>query len=245
MPAKKRFSTEYSCDRYIASRDNINRDFSYFNSTSLVRGNVQFNAIGGEVAWYCPSLDSSSFGTSTIKNLVNGADKTLTAEMNWKYDGTYGGNSVLESTTDNQYVYIGHTIPAGQACSITGWVFLLSGDTFICGNNTNNFIQRRFDGVRARFMDSYISFLGMGNIPINKWSHFTLTRDTDGTSEFFIDGESIGVVSGTTKQFQCLKIGAVLSTTAYSFTGKIDDFRIFYRILSVNEVRKLANNRPA
>jgi hypothetical protein len=79
----------------------------------------------------------------------------------------------------------------------------------------------------------------------NEWDHIAVTtNDNGGTWTFYYNGISIAVLSGPppyTDQSSDISIGGLYG--ANPFNGKIDDVRIYNRVLSANEIKSLAESR--
>ncbi|MBT3349545.1 LamG domain-containing protein [bacterium] len=80
------------------------------------------------------------------------------------------------------------------------------------------------------------------SISLNEWQHVLVTRESDGTANFYIDGKLSGTAdqdsgtpaAGTTNLF----IGNRAALDR-AFDGSIRDVRLYNRILSVDEIEKL------
>jgi len=81
-------------------------------------------------------------------------------------------------------------------------------------------------------------------IPLNKWTHVAVSADQDkNIVTVYMDGKKVGVL----RNLRCfeqsespVRIGYQTDDNAY-FNGKIDDLRIYNRVLSDKEVREVYN----
>lgn len=89
-------------------------------------------------------------------------------------------------------------------------------------------------------------------ITINKWYFLAVTySSTDGTTikapKVYLDGVLRSTISTTTNTFTTLNTGSTepftigATTTTNSFMGKLDDIRVYNRVLTPNEITSLFN----
>jgi hypothetical protein len=87
------------------------------------------------------------------------------------------------------------------------------------------------------------------SIDDGKWHHFALTRDTGRTIELFIDGESQGKATGADAGGAITTDLRTLGSERYwvrvgfpnpQFVGAVDEFCVFDRALTSEQIRKLA-----
>jgi hypothetical protein len=90
-----------------------------------------------------------------------------------------------------------------------------------------------------------VSVEGSRNIIDNAWHHIVATYDRDGLLRLYTDGTldgtpaSISTVTGTISNAIALQIAA--RPTGNRFSGSIDEFRIYNRVLSATEVKNIYN----
>ena len=68
--------------------------------------------IGNELAWWCPSLDETGNGTTTLYDLVGSVNGTLTnmdASTDWVADTASGGVRCLDFDGTNDFIDYGAT----------------------------------------------------------------------------------------------------------------------------------------
>lgn len=82
------------------------------------------------------------------------------------------------------------------------------------------------------------------SVHIHQWSHVVMTLDSTGTCSFYIN--NIYKNGGTITNFANTILNGVgtigkSTNNAWYFYGKLDDIRIYNRVLSVNEISELYN----
>lgn len=81
----------------------------------------------------------------------------------------------------------------------------------------------------------------------NRWYHATIIFNL-GVQMMYVDGQLVSALVGNTSYLnQCpsadLRIGAWWATDLVSIQGKVDEVRIYNRVLAENEIEKLAEER--
>ena len=224
--------------------------------------------IGGEVGWWCPSLDDAGNGTTNLLDLsgVNNNRGTLTnmdAATDWVADTDSGGVRALDFDGINDYGEISSSFVLTGAFSISWWENLnavnsfhavasiktsASSSSFIIYRSTNSSYQfltwrNTTSSPQSAFRASNASNLSMGS-----WRHFCIT--------------GINLASSMIGDFQAYENGVpLIVTTAGNFVAstfvnsiardglgtfnnaKFDDIRIFNRVLTTSEVQALASKR--
>jgi hypothetical protein len=78
---------------------------------------------------------------------------------------------------------------------------------------------------------------------LSKWYHVVVTRDSSNQATFYING----VISGTANQASGIPTGSSVGnigesvSSANRFDGKIDDVRVYNRVLTTSEITRLYN----
>ncbi|MEX0924710.1 MAG: LamG domain-containing protein, partial [Candidatus Paceibacterota bacterium] len=104
--------------------------------------------------------------------------------------------------------------------------------------DTGNQFRIRLNGTNTVFSpQAYFS-------GINKWNYVTLTKEFDGGSTYtyniYINGEFKGTIDSSVGIFLD-RFGASKSETGHRYVGKADDYRVYDRALSAEEVKGLYN----
>jgi hypothetical protein len=228
--------------------------------------------IGDEIGWWCPSLDSSGNGTTTLNDLsgngLHATINTMDATAAWVTDSSDGGSKAIYLDGSMDYIQIAHDalldFERTDAFSLTGWIktstsgaygvfskldssspyrgyefWLSSGTTQINLYNTwsSNYLQ-------VQVASGTYNPLG------SAWKPFALVYDgssTYGGIKVYWEGVSRtltnnnNTLSATIKNTLPLFIGA--RGGAFVAEMRIDDFRVYDRALSQDEVEHLHSAR--
>jgi hypothetical protein len=200
----------------------------------------------GLIRAWCPSLGAS--GLTLIDRSGRNAHGVLTnmaGQNNWQASGS---GVALNFDAVNDYVACGAVLPGAFAYS--AWCYLRTygpdGKT-IHGNLTNGNLYIPIFGSTFTLVQSDTAGQAKnfaGSIPLLKWSHFCVTRQSDNLVSVFIDGvrstTAPQIVTGT-----CTlnALGRYANNTTYLWDGFLDDIRIYDRALTVPEIRLLASRR--
>ena len=207
--------------------------------------------IGGEIGWWCPSLDDSGNGTTTLNDLTgNARSGTLTnfaltgSTSNWVTDTDSGGVRALDFDGSNDFVLVS-AFPSALLSSnfaISFWAkanFVWGGTAAVrvpigYGSNENMGVtnQHIFATYSAAFF-----MAGNGSYPVIKmstfpaanvwahvvavWSGTTMSIYLNGTLQGSVANATFGTVAGTNLTF------GRGSGAGNSFPGRMDDIRIF------------------
>jgi len=219
--------------------------------------------IGGEVGWWCPSLDDDGEGTDTLYDLSgstnNGTLTDMDATTDWVTDGANGGIRALEFDGVDDRVLIPHAsvLMPTTAISISCWVkfnlalasqidfiTLVSKETYV--SNNGYFLAFRTDQT-----DNWLSFRINGSLTVNSinwvpgaffddlnWHHVCATYDKI-NMRLYVDGVERASAAYTTD--------IASNTNSINLFGKGnwrgDNVRIFNRTLAPIEVSFLYNSR--
>ena len=206
----------------------------YTFDVSHVTGNTVLNVGNGGTSYNAQMMNGASISTSDYKT---------------------GSASLQLSGSSLQYVQI--------PSFTTG----TRGLTFACWfrSNNNPTWARIFDFSNAQESDNIAAFINNGYLGIsvlngnfhyqfdnlvsgmndNVWRHFAWTISTDGTYTVYIDGQTSGSLMKTS-QYYPNAISRRLNYLGKSnwavdpyFTGKIDDFRMYNKVLNTSEIVNL------
>lgn len=216
--------------------------------------------IGDELLWWCPSLDDSGNGTTTLNDLSgNGRSGTLTnmdAATDWVADTNAGGIRALDFDGTNDRV-TSATIANQSALTVTAWVntstATRSGIFTIGAAGAGVYIDvlstgalrcaiETTAGASFIFRDSSSIVSGQG------WRHVAMTATTTAVN-VFVSGANVttgGSASGTITQIALGTVNAArgfLSPYGGFLSGRLDDMRVFARVLSNQEIADLAIRR--
>ena len=207
--------------------------------------------IGGEIAWWCPSLDDSGNGTTTLNDLTgNGNTGTLTnmdASTDWVADTTSGGVRALDFDGSNDHVTgSGLASISGATSSVSVWVKFDTltgvGDVLLTIGTGQRFWQ--IANATQVYVSSALATVS-SQTWVGAWTHIALIADGT-TTAAYRDGTLISTSGSTptaiasgTKAFRI----ADWTAGGFAFDGLLDDMRVFARVLSQAEITKLASKR--
>lgn len=175
-------------------------------------------------------------------------------------------NSAYEFDGIDDYMLVAPApdlLDEGSNFTITGWI---SPNQYTNENNTNHVwygceMSNYGHGVYYQYNDgdiavnsaangSHTSVMELNNsiTPLNDWVHFAARWDNDGEYAFFINGEYIDGIATTQWNYYSSFVpnfyigadqGVSEGTHHHSFSGKIDEFRIYDAALSNAEIEDL------
>lgn len=206
--------------------------------------------IGGEIGWWCPSLDSAGNGTTTLTDLVattgNGTLTGMDAATDWVSDTGSGGVRALDFVAaTQQYVQIAKPTMSGGKFSLALWgkatldvasrVSAIWTDSFAGGTSGFSLFNAgsRIRGVKG---SPVATVSDTSAVTLNVWYHWCYTFD--GTMmRIYRNGSltasttSSGLTYPTSMGFS---IGSAIPSTplyindaVYRWNGLLDDIRLF------------------
>lgn len=221
--------------------------------------------IGGEIGWWCPSLDTSGNGTTTLTDLSGvGGHGTLTSPMtgsDWVSDTTSGGIRALSFDT-TKWVSIPFTgINAVSAFTLSAWLKRnAAGSEVAIAQCLPTVLQ--VTGIE-HYLDGFVygdvangSAYGRVASAGANWTHVLSQFDGTATGnanrlKMWVNGIAVslsftGTIPAVTQNYsgQPLMLGRIrYSNTGRFSNGRIDDVRIFARQLTAAEITHLASMR--
>lgn len=224
------------------------------------------SSAGGLVGHYKMDSDGNNSASASANGTVNG---NLNFTSTGKVDnaGTFDGSGdfldiVVPATQKTQVVTRSFWVnPANNFRAIYSYTSNSDSAGFDQTSGTHRRSQTYIDnnGYLQNILMTYTCSVGGGSfneivisrpstkvIPLNKWTHITQVYDHGSSgivsNKLYIDGvlDSESTVSGvcTGADTNYLRIGWK-KFNASDFTGQIDDFRIYNRALTANEVKLL------
>ena len=163
------------------------------------------------------------------------ADQRNIAGMAYDFDGA-------DTSIDTGSDWIGT-----QAVTVTAWIKadtmgetagrIISNAKFILGFISANKLSLTSDSFTGNKVMS-------GTITYGRWYHIAVTRASNGTAQFFINGvsDSAAGASGTPIAGITNIIIGNTSTPIRTWNGKISDLRVYNKVLSSNEISYIYNS---
>lgn len=218
--------------------------------------------IGGEVGWWCPSLDDAGNGTTTLNDLVGSNTGTLTnfaltgSTSNWVADTNNGGTRCLAMDGTNDYVACGTStgdaLGTLSAFSFSCWFKITSATNengiFQLGNFANDYgkfwiRQGPTANIVYGFNDTATSnfFLFADT---TAWHHLSVIYNGENFRAYVDDVLKFTTTFSVAVQFGGKKttVGGYYSANE-TFGGRLDDLRVWSRALTATENTLLASRR--
>jgi hypothetical protein len=222
-------------------------DFRIYNQ-ALPADEIAALATPELIAWY--KLDQTS-GTTAADASGYGHNGTLHGSAVWTEEGKIGGAIDLAGSSQI-------TLPASSISSdeltVATWVNWRGGNAwqriFDFGNNTSQymFLTPRSGGANTlRFVirnGGSEQMIQTSQLPVNEWVHVAVTLG-NGTATLYVDGEAAASADGITiKPSDFNPVNNYIGKSQWSdplFNGMIDEFSVFSKALSAEEISALFN----
>lgn len=207
--------------------------------------------IGGEVAWWCPSLDPAKTG-SVLTDLIAGNNATLTnmalsgSASNWVADASSGGNTAIDLDGVNDYGSIGSSIAVlnlASPFSVSAWYRTTAAATYqMIFSNQSVYMGLYNSKVFVQNGATWVS--NGGTVTANTWQHVVYLH-TGSAMQCYLNGSAAGSVASAAAGGSSTKLnlGMYYNNTIAPFKGRLDDVRVFSRVLSAGEITDLASQR--
>jgi hypothetical protein len=213
--------------------------------------------LGDETHWYCPSLDSTGNGTTTVTDLVetgavNGALTDMDAATDWPADTGNGGVRALDFDGSNDRITFASPISPSGSRSISMWVRFnnptnrqgLIGTRSTSGNQGFVFLLNATNTLRY-FHTGGGDLSATATFVANTWYQLGVTF-AGNTVRLYRNGVQIATstsfANDTASVFNGV-LGAEDQWLSGPFAGRIDDARIYNRELTNAEMAHLASLR--
>ena len=240
----------YIDDFRVYERKLTQTEITHLATSRGIEGSpYDYNGLGDEKLWLCPSLDDSADDISG-----NGNHGTYNGGMGTVADTSNGGSRAYSFDGSNDYVETPFILnPASGDFSCTVWALLDSnagydvkivqqlgslGRTWMykVGSALSSFLGGSYRGSGNQFTSSnHGTFQHFAMV----YSGTSLKIYKDGTQVFFSQ-----TVTAESESSGGMRFGAHKSTpAAYLWKGRMDDIRIFDRALTTSEITALASKR--
>jgi fibronectin type 3 domain-containing protein len=242
-----------------------------FNDTLLTNDVTYFYLITSTNTWGEGPPSAAVAVTPTALRVYYKFDETtgtVAADSSGRgIDGTLlNGPTFAAGKIDNALVFDGTndamTVPAGVAdtsqLTVAAWVWWNGGAAsqrvYSFGDDTANYFNLS-PKASAGFVKFGIkvgggteqALLAITALPIGSWQHIAVTLGS-GTGKLYLNGllTVTAAITNTPADFtpSVNSIGDSLVTTDPSFAGKVDDFRLYSRVLTATEVFALQAPTP-
>lgn len=227
-------------------------------------GNAPASLSEGLVAYYPFNGNANDMSGKGNNGSVSAATLTTDRFGNSNYAYSFNGSSSHirvnhSSSLNSSSVSISgwfntNTLPTNEADSVKGIVNKWWQLNSTCNGNYNAYSlgltkpagKNPVVGAATSFYAGDV-FYSSNVIEKNKWYHFTFTHSATSGGKLYVNGQLVN--SNTTAGTICnstnpIYIGAEVTngTLWRFFNGKIDDIRIYNRVLTQSEIDYLANN---
>jgi len=223
---------------------------------------VTVEGIGGESAWWCPSLDDAGNGTSTLNDISgNGFDATLTdmdPSTDWPLDTDFGGVRAIDFDGEDDLLVVDDPLFGADTTQLSMAVWIRRptastlGPFYGLGNGTTT---NRIEIQPWSDNQIYVTFTSFiyGYIALDEdWHHYAVLYDGSQTGnanrlKLYKDGVEQSVTfAGEIPA----ALGAASLVPRFGRShpgsygaGRIDDARAYSRLISPTEIAHLASAR--
>lgn len=206
------------------------------------------NASRGLVAYW--SFEDGA-GVTTVDKTGNGHLGSLTNGPSWT-NGKFGSGLSFDGLDDYISVSDSSLLNLTHSFTVAGWIKLAATgrDHVIFDSGTQStrwIIQIESTNNKIDFVERDIADnLSSTGLVAEQWYHIVVIKNGDGASNlsFYLNGQSDGVASvgSVTTPSGEKRIGIWTESASNPFYGLMDDFRVYNRALSGQEVLNLYNS---
>lgn len=209
----------------------------------------------GLVGWWSPSQDDTGNGTTTLHDLSgNGNHGTLTnmdAATDWVTDTSNGGVRALDFDGVDDYVDLSSytsLLPGGtNLFTIASWIMAYSTTAYggILSRNYGNTNLYVWEGGRCYFEVNGSSSRVFNSTALGGVWHHIIAEYSNDTLALYIDGVFSSSINKTTTlpSQTALYLARRDMYGIQTLTGRLDDIRIYNRVLTPDEITLLASSR--
>jgi hypothetical protein len=233
-----------------------------YNSYNLVIGKERNQSREGQLAWWKMNESIWNGTAGEVKDSMWG-NYNGTRSGNATIDiGKYGNGGIFDGNTD--YVQVGSPVSNTFPLTVCAWAkpeSIVSGvPQYVIANGGETTNGRGFYiylsasnqwsfGVRGN------NFIILDTVTspavTTDWTH--ICGSWDGTSsensvKMYINGSLVAQgtpIAGTTTTTSNLRIGSPTTGTLYGFNGRIDDARVYTKVIEANEIQRLYTELPS
>ena len=227
----------------------LKREKLYFLLLLLCNGMMAQSLSDGLVAWYCLDGDAQDNSDSSNHGTLNGG--TLASDR----FGNSGSALYFDGKQDNITV----AAPLeGSSYSFSFWVemeTMTTGVAFwfgntITSNRVSGSVNYSHNGTNSAFWD--VGAVSppcrtekVGKVFPTTWEHYVMTHDSaTATSTLYVDGQVLKTNTCTNiRDLKGVPLYIASAAGTLYFKGTMDDFRIYNRALTAQEVQLLYNHQ--
>jgi hypothetical protein len=179
------------------------------------------------------AVDGSGQGNKGT--LTNGPTRTI---------GKIG--QALQFDGSNDQVLIGSDVLGASALTISVWIYTANNNSYIITNSNGNTALILENGTTNLLFACLATNTrsASNSVSTNVWMHVVVTRDAGNLVNFYVNG----IRSGTANQDCGTPVAGATQTSIGStvggsspYNGKMDDVRVYNRVLSAQEITRLYN----
>ena len=171
--------------------------------------------------------------------------------------------SILVESMTNQ-LFSSRTRLLIQLSKITRWLSVSGRTPTQVGNTSSFWIHSPSAGANERGFQAHVPWSNGtiyfdqsgccngnqrltvgGKVIVNEWQHFVFQRNADGNQEIWVNGQKVAENGGTAEALEAftkITIGAEGNNNNNSLAGRIDEFAVWNRMLTAEEITTLQSS---
>ena len=222
-----------------------------------------FNGIGNEIVWLCPTLSA----TNGAEDLSGNGNHGTVVDASVVADTTSGGTHAYDFQAESHRIEYGRpaeVIASPNDFSVSAWIRPTNSqvDATIWGGYYGLGSHELWSMIRVDrgtlkywYSDSSGNYASVSGptITMNTWSHIAVTIDSSNQIEFYRDGTQVGSTltlstpssapSASVEWWVGQSQRGLVTVFDENFDGKIDDFRWIDRVITQAEITSLSSER--
>lgn len=208
--------------------------YPFTGSANDVSANANHGTVHGAV------LSTDRFGTPESSYLFDGIDDHIVVADNLplRLSGPEFSISMWLFETERNVGYQDALLVKRGSGVQEGWFFSLTGMQSASSIGVGRIYYQVSGGVDPRVYTPM-------EVPLNTWAHIVITyKANEQRASIYLNGElvaySVNLPSPNFNTVASMYIGSDSQGAAYNFHGKIDEVRLYDRLLSPSEIQSLA-----
>src|SRR3989344_1283684 len=173
-------------------------------------------------------------GNSAADSSGNGKTATLVNGPTFTSSGKIGNAISFDGTND----YATVSVQTPSTYTISMWIYPTknSGYQSLVAQDGNYALQYYADTSHTDFWYAPTDYYGSANVPVNTWTHFIFVNNNSAVT-IYVNGQQDGSFSTSAPGMNIINIGRDPNGQYYG--GRIDDLRVFNRVVSPSEIQEL------